>query len=297
MNRILSSKKNILVFMLPASLIFLSVMIIPIVATTYYSTLDWDGIGRGTFVGLENYFKIMGKNAYNFWPSVGHSFIVLLLSVLVQEPIAMVLALILGKGIKGESFFRTTFFIPMVVSTVVIAQLFIKVYHPQYGLLNVFLDTLGLDFLRQEWLADKGTALWAVFIPLIWQYIGYHMLLYYGAIKSVSTEVVEAAKIDGANYFQISTRILIPLITPVIETCVVIAVVGSLKTFDFVYIMTNGGPLGATDVPSTVMYDLLIKRNLYGQGSMVAVFIVAECLLFTVVLQTVFKKLRNTGGE
>ena len=293
MNKAFSNKRSIVLFMTPAALVFLAVMIIPIFATGYYSTLEWDGIGDATFVGIKNYISLLLDNKYEFWQSVGHSFIVLFLSVFVQETIAMVLALILAKGVKGESFFRTAFFIPMVVSTVVIAQLFLKIYNPNYGLLNTMLESLGLGRWANEWLGDPKIAIWAVFIPLIWQYIGYHMLLFYGAIKSLSTDILEAARIDGANYFQISTRIILPLIVPMIETCVVLAVVGSLKTFDFVYVMTNGGPVGATEVPSTIMYDLLINRSVYGEGSAAAVFIVVDCLLFTVVLRYAFKKIKE----
>ena len=293
MNKAFSNKRSIVLFMTPAALVYLAVMIIPIFATGYYSTLEWDGIGDATFVGIKNYISLLLDNKYEFWQSVGHSFIVLFLSVFVQETIAMVLALILAKGVKGESFFRTAFFIPMVVSTVVIAQLFLKIYNPNYGLLNTMLESLGLGRWANEWLGDPKIAIWAVFIPLIWQYIGYHMLLFYGAIKSLSTDILEAARIDGANYFQISTRIILPLIVPMIETCVVLAVVGSLKTFDFVYVMTNGGPVGATEVPSTIMYDLLINRSVYGEGSAAAVFIVVECLLFTVVLRYAFKKIKE----
>ena len=293
MNKAFSNKRSIVLFMTPAALVFLAVMIIPIFATGYYSTLEWDGIGDATFVGIKNYISLLLDNKDEFWQSVGHSFIVLFLSVFVQETIAMVLALILAKGVKGESFFRTAFFIPMVVSTVVIAQLFLKIYNPNYGLLNTMLESLGLGRWANEWLGDPKIAIWAVFIPLIWQYIGYHMLLFYGAIKSLSTDILEAARIDGANYFQISTRIILPLIVPMIETCVVLAVVGSLKTFDFVYVMTNGGPVGATEVPSTIMYDLLINRSVYGEGSAAAVFIVVECLLFTVVLRYAFKKIKE----
>lgn len=293
MDKAFSNKKSILIFMLPATIVFLAVMIIPIFATGYYSTLKWDGIGEAVFVGAKNYVTLLIDNKYNFWQSVGHSFIVLFLSVFVQEVIAMVVALILARGVKGEGFFRTAFFIPMVVSTVVIAQLFLKIYNPNYGLLNTMLKSIGLEKWANEWLGDPEIAIWAVFIPLIWQYIGYHMLLFYGAVKSLSTDILEAARIDGASYFQTSVKIIIPLIMPMIETCVVLAVVGSLKTFDFVYVMTNGGPVGATEVPSTIMYDLLIKRSIYGEGSAAAVFIVAECLLFTVVLRYLFKKIRE----
>ncbi len=293
MTKVLGNKKSIFAFLAPAAIIFLLVMIIPIFATGYYSTLKWDGIGEKVFVGLKNYVTLLVDNKYDFWQSVGHSFIVVFLSVCVQEVIALIIALILARGVKGEGFFRTAFFIPMVVSSVVIAQLFLKIYNPNYGLLNTVLGALGLEGLQQDWLGDPNVALWAVFIPLIWQYIGYHMLLFYGAIKSLSTDVIEAARIDGANYRQISWHIIIPLIMPIIETCVVLAVVGSLKTFDFVYVMTNGGPVGATEVPSTIMYDLLMQRNLYGEGSAVAVIIVIECLLFTLILRYAFKKIRN----
>ncbi len=201
MNKAFSNKRSIVLFMTPAALVFLAVMIIPIFATGYYSTLEWDGIGDATFVGIKNYISLLLDNKYEFWQSVGHSFIVLFLSVFVQETIAMVLALILAKGVKGESFFRTAFFIPMVVSTVVIAQLFLKIYNPNYGLLNTMLESLGLGRWANEWLGDPKIAIWAVFIPLIWQYIGYHMLLFYGAIKSLSTDILEAARIDGANLF------------------------------------------------------------------------------------------------
>lgn len=293
MEKTLSNKKSIIIFLAPAAIVFLAVMIVPIFATTYYSTLDWNGIGEKVFTGIKNYVTLLVDNKYNFWQSVGHSFIVMFLSVCVQEPIAMILALILARGVKGEGFFRTAYFIPMVVSTVVIAQLFLKIYNPNYGLLNTMLESMGLGKLAHEWLGEPKIAMWAVFIPLIWQYIGYHMLLFYGAIKSLSTDVLEAAKIDGANYFQISTRIIIPLIMPMIETCVVLAVVGSLKTFDFVYVMTNGGPVGATEVPSTIMYDLLIKRSVYGEGSAAAVIIVVECLVATIILRRVFQKIKD----
>lgn len=294
MNRLLADKKSIVIFMLPATLVFLGVMVVPIFATFYYSALSWDGIGQAIFVGADNYVKIIGQNTYKFWQSVGHSFIVLILSLAVQEVIALCLALILARGIKGESFFRTAFFVPVVLSTIVIAQMFMKIYHPDYGLLNVALRALGLEAWTHSWLAEPNVALWAVFLPLIWQFIGYHMLLFYGAIKSIPEEILEAAKIDGANYVQVSLKIILPLILPMIETCVVVAVVGSLKTFDFVFVMTGGGPMGATEMPSTLMYDLLIKRSLYGEGSTVAAFIVVECLVFTVVLQYIFRKFRAT---
>lgn len=293
MERMLSKKSTILKFMLPGSVVFLVVMVVPLFATFYLSFMNWDGVGAISFAGLKNYVDIIINGNYHFWPSVGHSFIVVFLSLLVQEPIALLLALALNRGIRGEKALRTIYFIPMVVSTIVIAQLFIKIYNPTYGLLNAALNALGLGSLTHAWLAETDTAIWAVYIPMIWQYIGYHMLLYYGGLKSISPDIIEAAEIDGATYPQICRKILIPMIMPVIESCVVIALVGSLKTFDFIYVMTGGGPVNSTAVPATLLYELLIKRSNYGAGSVVATFIVAECMLFTVIFQAVFKRLRR----
>ena len=165
--------------------------------------------------------------------------------------------------------------------TVTIAELWKKIYHPSYGLLNGFLGMLGLESWQREWLGDTETALIAVFIPIVWQYIGNHMLMMYSAIKGVPNELLEAACIDGASYLQTCFLVTIPMIKDMIIVCVTFAIVGSLKVFDLVYVMTNGGPLHATEVPGTLMYSAIFQKNQYGYGSAIAVFIVLECVLFT----------------
>lgn len=135
-----------------------------------------------------------------------------------------------------------------------------KIYHPSYGLLNSFLGMLGLESWQREWLGDTETALIAVFIPIVWQYIGNHMLMMYSAIKGVPNELLEAACIDGASYLQTCFLVTIPMIKDMIIVCVTFAIVGSLKVFDLVYVMTNGGPLHATEVPGTLMYSAIFKK-------------------------------------
>ena len=295
MDKILRDKRAILIFVFPAMLVFVIAIILPIIFSTYYSLLDWNGIGNATFVGLKNYINLFVHNTDGFTKSVQNSFILAILSVVIQLPIALLLALILARGVKWEGFFRTIYFIPVIISTVVIGQLWMKIYHPDYGMLNIILRSIGLGRLAHAWLADTKTALFAAIVPIVWQYIGYHMLLMYAGIKSISPDIYEAAKIDGASEFHMATRITIPLIKPILQVCVVFAVTGSFKAFDLIYILTNGGPLHASEVPSTLMYSTIFNKYMYGYGSAMSTFIIVECLVFTLIIRKLFQD-RN-GNE
>lgn len=289
MNKVLSNKKAIFIFMLPAVLFFLVVIVTPVVMSVYYSTLKWDGMGNGVFIGLDNYRKLFFDNIDNFPKSVMNSFLFMFVSLFIQIPISLLLAIVIENGIKGENFFRNVFFVPVVLSTVVIGQLWMKIYHPDYGLLNTFLRGIGLGSWAHGWLGDQNTALMATFVPTLWQYVGYHMLLLYAAIKSISPQIFEAARIDGANKRQTAVRITIPMIVPMIKVCMLFSVIGSLKVFDLVYVLTNGGPAQASEVPSTLMVKTIFMGYQYGYGSAMAVFIIAECALFTFAIRMIFK--------
>ena len=289
MNRVLNDKRAIMIFVLPSFLLFTLIVILPIFMSGYYSMLDWDGIGEGKFIGLKNFIDLFVNSSDGFVKSVGNSLILAFLSVFVQLPIALILALVLASGIKGEGFYRTVFFIPVIISTVVIGQLWMKVYHPDYGLLNTLLNNIGLGSLTRAWLGETQTSLIAAFIPSVWQYIGYHMLLMYASIKSIPDEIYEAAKIDGASPFNTALQITIPLIRPIIKVCITFAIIGSLKVFDLVYILTNGGPVHSSEVPSTLMYNTIFNKYMYGSGSAMAIFIVLECLVLTLIVQKFFK--------
>lgn len=289
MDRVLGDKKAIFIFIFPAFVIFLCIIVLPIVFSGYYSLLKWGSVGKGTFIGMQNYVELLINNSDGFRESVLNSLILAALSVFVQLPIALAIALVLASGVKGEGFFRSAYFIPVIVSTVVIGHLWMKIYNPQYGLLNAFLKAIGLESWSGEWIGNTDTALISAFIPLIWQYIGYHMLLMYAAIKSIPQDILEAAKIDGASPVKAAFLITIPLIRSIIEVCIVFAVTGSLKTFDLIYVLTGGGPLHATEVPSTLMFNTIFHKNMYGYGSSIAIFIIAECLIFTIFIQRLYK--------
>jgi raffinose/stachyose/melibiose transport system permease protein len=289
MKKLYSNKLTILLFILPALVLFLGILIAPIFMSGYYSLFDWKGFGEKTFIGFENYTELFTSNSIGFVKALGNSLLLALFSVVIQLPIALGLALLLGKGRKGERGFLSIYFIPVLISTVVIGQLWLKIYNPSYGLLNSFLRAIGLDSWAKIWLGDVKTALVAAFIPTLWQYVGYHMLLMFAGIKSVPADYREAAAIDGAKEWQINRYIVIPYIKPILKISTIFAVTGSLKSFDLIYVLTNGGPLHATEVPSTLMISMLFLRNRYGMGSTIAFLLIILCFAFALIIGRIFK--------
>ncbi|MGE6576054.1 carbohydrate ABC transporter permease [Paenibacillus xylanexedens] len=287
MNSVFSNKGTIAVFVLPTLILFCGIVLIPIFVSSYYSLLDWNGVGRGTFIGLDNYVEMFKDS--RVLNSIKNSLLFAGASVFIQLPISLVLALILASNVKGEGFYRTVYFIPVLISTVVIAQLWSKIYNADYGLLNVLLQSIGLSSLAQDWLGQKDTALAASFIPTLWQYVGYHMLLMYAGAKSVSQDVLEAARMDGASRIRTAWSIMIPLMKPILKVSLVFSVIGAFKVFDLIYVLTGGGPFYTTEVPSTLMYATIFDTFRYGYGSAISVFIIVECLVCTILINSLFK--------
>lgn len=294
MDKVRKNKLAILVFMLPATILFLGIIIIPIFESAYYSLLDWDGINKSTFIGVKNYVDLFTSKQDNMLMTIKNAFLLAILSVFIQLPLALGLALLISRKVKGERFFITVYFIPVLLSTVVIGQLFNKFYYPtNNGLINMFLTKIGVEKLSSSitipwaWTGEDNTALASVFVPQLWQFVGYHMLLMYAGVKSVSPDVIEAATIDGATDWQISSKIIIPLLKPVIKICVIFAVTGSLKAYDIVYVMTRGK--NGSEVPSTLMVKQTFDHGRYGYGSSVAMIIIFLCFFFAILIKKFFK--------
>lgn len=285
MQKILSNKKAIILFMTPTMLLMAIFVVVPICMSVYYSLLNWDGIGQGTFIGIQNYKEMLGDE--RFLNSVKNSLLYAACSLLIQLPISLILAIVVANVRRGEKFYRTTFFIPVIISSVVIGQLWQKIYNGDYGLLNAFLSMIGIQ--GQDWLGQESTALVAAFIPNLWQYIGYHMLIMYAGIKSISPDIYEAARIDGASRLQIAWRITIPLLKPILQVCVTFSLIGALKIFDLIYVLTGGGPFFSTEVPTIYMYKTIFDSFNYGYGSAIAIFVIIECMILTFVLRLFFR--------
>lgn len=290
MKKLYSNKLTTFLFLLPALILFIGILVAPIFMSGYYSLFDWKGYGSKTFIGLDNYKELFTSENIGFMKAFGNACLLAVLSVLLQLPLALFLALLLGSGRKGERGFLSIYFMPVLISTVVIGQLWLKIYNPSYGVLNVALRALGLDNLTRLWLGDEKTALWAAFVPTLWQYVGYHMLLLYAGIKSVPPEYREAAMIDGANESQVNRFIVLPYIKPILRISTIFAVTGSFKSFDLIYVLTNGGPNHSTEVPSTLMISMLFLRNRYGMGSAIAFVLILLCFAAALIINFIFKE-------
>lgn len=289
MNNLMYKKRSVLVFVLPTVLIYACIVVLPIFASFYIALFKWNGVGSMFFCGFSNFQK-MFLNDPNFHTAIINSFVLAGVSLIIQLPIAFILALVLANGVKFEKFFRTVYFIPVIISSMVIGQLWLKIFNADYGLLNMVLKAVGLGNLAQPWLAQTSTSFGCTVVPSVWQYVGQYILIFYAGMKGIPEDYYEAARIDGASPRQIMTHITVPLMTPVIKVCLILSLTGSFKSFDLVYVMTNGGPLHSSDLPSTAMYANLFGSHLYGYGSAQAVFIVLECLVATLLLQLAFKK-------
>ena len=291
----------VVLFLLPALLLFIGVLIAPIIMSVFYSFYDMKSISlKGAdFIWFGNYKELFTSGSISFWKALGNSMLLAFLSVFLQLPLSLGLALMLGKGIKGERGFLSVYFMPVLISTVVIGQLWRKIYNPDYGILNAVLGLLGMadKMPTGGWLGNEKSALWCVFVPTLWQYVGYHMLLMYAGVRSVSPELREAAKLDGATDAQVDWYVVIPSIKPILRVSVIFAVTGSLKSFDLIYVLTNGGPFHATEVPSTLMINMLFERNRYGMGSTIAVMMITLCFAFAILISAAFKERENYGRK
>ena len=293
MERVMRDKKAIAVFLIPSLVLFLLIVIIPIFMSLYYSLMDWDGTRDKVFIGIDNYKNLFSSPSFR--KAMINSVIFAGASVFIQLPFSLLLALVLANKVKGERFFVTVFFIPVILASVVIGQLWMRMYNQNYGVINILLKAIGLKEVGSTaWLGDMKTAFIAVLVPVLWQYVGYHMLLFYSGIKSISPEIFEAAKIDGASFWQTSFSITIPMLRQIAMVSVTFAVVGSMKVYDLVKVLTNGGPSGASEVISTLLVrTMFYPGNRFGYGSAMAIVLIVECFVLYLFVGRVF---RERGG-
>ncbi|MDF1511145.1 sugar ABC transporter permease [Robertmurraya sp. DFI.2.37] len=289
MDKVMSNKWLIALFVLPALLLTAIFIFIPLALSGYYGLMDWDGIGAMKFIGLENYMNALQDG--KFWDSAWHSFLLAIFSTL-SLLLYLAIALILSSKIKGADLLRKIYLIPMLLSSVAIAQLWIKIYNPTNGMLNQILMAIGVEH-PPAWLADTSLVLYAIFVPILWQYAGFYILIYYAALKNIPESIIEAARIDGASPVQIALKIKLPLIMSVVKVTIVLAVVGSLKYFDLIYVMTGGGPNGASEVMASYMYKLAFSSNNFGYGSAIGFLL----LIITLVVTFIVRKLTATKEE
>jgi len=283
-----TSKVAIVVGILPAFILYVVFAIYPILQSFYYSVMEWNGFNEMTFIGLDNFKKLFSDPL--FWNSVKNNIYVVLASVLGQVPIALFIALLLNRKIRGAKLFRTIGFLPVVLSTVVISLTWSLIYNSRNGLINEMLRAVGLDSLAQNWLGDTTWTMIAVLVVVVWQFVGLYMIIFLAALQNVPGEVLEAAKMDGASEWATTWKITVPMIWDTILVAIILCISGSLKTFDLIYVMTNGGPAHSTDVMALYMFNETFSKLQYGYGSAVSVFIFFFSLILIAVVNKVLGK-------
>ncbi|NBK23814.1 MAG: sugar ABC transporter permease [Spirochaetia bacterium] len=253
-----------------------------IVMTFQYSTLDWTGISQNSgFVGFANYLKLFKDPMMGV--AVKNNLILMITSIVIQLPFALLLALALNSAIKGTRFFRTIFFLPMLFSTVATGIMWQLFFDPMFGILAYVMQQIGLGAYIIGFLADVRTAMPAVLFVICWQFIPFYMIILKAGLTNISVELYEAATIDGANRWQAFWKITLPLMGPTLRTSAVMSMVGSLKYFDLVYIMTGGGPSGATELMATYMYKKGFVEFGMGYASAIAGLMFIICFVFACV--------------
>lgn len=287
MDIIRRNKKYIIAGLGPALIIYMLFVIIPIFRSFYYGFMDWNGIGVAKYIGLKNFKQIL-VDPY-FWKSFKNNIYVVIASILGQIPIALVLAIILSRKLKGVKFFRTVYFLPMVVSTVVVALLWSNIFNSQIGILNNFLKFIGLKSLAQNWLGNPKIAIFSACIPIIWQFVGLYFIIFLAAIQNISESLFEAAEIDGATETQKFMSITFPMLWDTIKVAVVLCISGSMKAFDLIYVMTGGGPGRSTELMAIYMYNKTFTVYKYGYGSAVSLVIFVISLFFILLSQKLMK--------
>lgn len=275
---------SIFLFLLPALVLFLLFVIYPIFQSVYYSLFDWKGFGPAEdFVGLDNFRNILGDKV--FLIALRNAFLLIVFSLIIQLPLSLMLAVMVGRDLPGRAFFRTIFFMPYVISEVITAIMWVFLYNPnpERGFINAVIVSLGAEAL--PWLGDTTLVLPALFMALTWKYFGFHMLLYMAGLQNIPQEIEEAGRIDGANSLQNFLYITLPLLGSTIRTSVYLSVLGSIQQFILVWIMSKGGPVNASETLATYMIRFGFVRFQLGYGSAVAIYMFLICVTFSLIYQ------------
>ena len=279
---------TIVLFLTPAFILFLVFLVFPIIRSVYYSLFDWNGLGPAVdFVGLDNFKQILSDQV--FIKAAMNAVLIVALSLAVQLPLALALAIMVGRDLPGRAFFRMIFFMPYVLSEVIAAIIWLSMFSPdpERGLINAIL-TLIPGVQAQNFLGDTNAVMVCVFVVLTWKYFGLHMLLDMAGLQNIPKEVEEAAMIDGAGRWQAFRYVTLPLLGPTIRVSVFLSIIGALQLFDLVFVITGGGPItmgasGATvDASGTMALDMFktgFTNQSMGAGSAVAVLLFVFCFV------------------
>ncbi|MFF1633403.1 carbohydrate ABC transporter permease [Leifsonia sp. NPDC058248] len=269
----------------PAIIMFVAFVIFPVALAAYYGFFKWKGYGAPVdFVGFGNYVLIFADSAFH--EAVLHNGIIVVLSLLIQGPVALLLALLLNQKIRGRGLIRVLIFVPYVVSEVIVGTGWSLMLQTS-GAVNDLLQSVGLGAFKADWLSDPKIAIWSLMIIISWKYIGFAVILFLAGMQSIPDELFEAAAIDGASYWQIQRRITLPLLGPTIRIWAFLSIIGSLQLFDLVYIIW--GQYVASTAGTSTMATYMVANGRtsgnYGYGNAVAVVMFVISLVIALIYQ------------
>lgn len=281
MNIVDRSRRRLAVPFLAVPMLLLAVLFVyPLVDTVYVSLTDWYGTFRTSgWVGLANYSKLLGDDL--FLSAVLNTFIYFGLSVVILFPAALFIAWALLRTRRSRSFYQVAIFAPAVLAVSVAGVLWKFIYNPNFGILNSLLESLGLSSLARPWLGDPSTAMLGIIVAVIWHGIATWIILILAGMDRIPQEYSEAASLDGASNWKAYTRVTLPLLWPVLSTLIVLWFIQAMQTFPFIYVMTQGGPAGATEVMATYMYRMAFEGRMFAFGSAMAVVMTIIVLLMS----------------
>lgn len=289
MDKIFRDKKAIILFIAPGIILFTAILLVPICQAFFYSLCDWNALTKPKFVGFDNYIKLFTDDE-TMKTAIKNSVFFTLFSAITQQILGLTLAAVLTNVKKGRNIFKNIYYLPVVLSSAALGLLWSFLFNPKMGI-NQILKLIGIK--GPLWLMDtKGfivLPMWMIAVVALWQYAGSTMMLYMARMAGISKSLYEAAYIDGATKFQAFKKLTLPLVKPMVGTTLSLNCIGSLKFFDLVYNMTQGGPNHRTEVLATHLYDQGFKYFKYGYASAIGIVLLIMCLLVTLLINKCFK--------
>jgi raffinose/stachyose/melibiose transport system permease protein len=282
--------KVVAALVVPGIAVMVFTLVVPVGFSAYYGLTDWAGFGKFHMIGLANYGEILTADPV-FWRALMNALILMVVTICIQNPAAFALAAVISHlSSRFSRVLRTVYFVPAVLSLVVITKLWVNIFNPTYGILNKMLHVIGFTGINISWLSNPHTALGSVLWIILWQGFGWALLFYYTGLMTVPKEIEEAARVDGAGWFQAYVRIIIPFMFPVISAVLVIDVISSLRQMEMIFLSTEGGPGFLTQFVSVYLYQKAFSAGAYGYGNALSVLFVAVAVGLTLVVQRVLRR-------
>ncbi|NBE93366.1 sugar ABC transporter permease [Nonomuraea sp. KC401] len=273
---------TIALFLLPALVLFLLLVVAPMVVAVYSSAFKWNGFGGlpTDFIGIDNFTRLFGSEifAQDLW----HLLVLVVFSICVQLPFSLAIAMLLNQRIRGRALYRVVFFAPYVLSEVITGVLFSLILAPDAGMANQLLSVVGIE---SEWLANPDTVMPSLFLVMTWKYFGFHMMIYLAGRQNIPNELIEAAQIDGATGWKTFRHVTLPLLGPTIRISIFLSVIYTIQLFDLVWILTGGGPSHSSETMAVTMMEWGFKRSQVGYASAISVVMFVLSLVFALAYQ------------